>query len=848
MPVSFPITIDGSTTTVEPSEYDITTRSGKGARITITEYDDTLITIANALNYLYENGGGGGGVTDGDKGDITVSGSGTIWTIDAGSVTYAKIQDVSATSRILGRASAGAGDIEELTSSQVLTIIGVTAGAEPNAVDSVNSMTGAVVLDPDDLDDTSTTHKFISATELSKLAGIEEAADVTNATNVAAAGAAMAGGAFHDGFSDFVANEHIDWTTDQGATNIHSGNIPDLSSTYATAAKGVTNGDSHNHSDGDGASIPDTALLSGTTVTSSGATDSGKLVKLDANGHVDASCINDADINLDNVTEGTTNKFFTATDETTLAGTLQKSTATTKGDLLVASASATISRLAVGTDGHVLTLDSNESLGVKWAAAPGSSGGIAATIFDAKGDLIVASADDTAARLAVGTDGYVLTADSAQATGVKWASVSGSLSDGDKGDITVSGSGATWTIDNNVVTLAKLVDATAANVILGRITTGSGDFEELTATNVRTIINVEDGADVTDATNVAAAGAAMAGGAFHDGFSDFVANEHIDWTTDQGATNIHLGNIPDLSGTYATAAKGVTNGDSHDHSGGDGAAIPDAALSSGATVTSSGATDSGKLIKLDANGHVDASCINDADINLDNITEGSTNKFFTSTDETTLAEALQKSTATTKGDLLVATASATISRLGVGTNNYVLTADSAETSGIKWAALPSSMSDLVDDTTPELGGNLDINEKSIVCEFGTLASDHTASGEIITGTAGEALLFGDVCYLKSDGKFWKTDADTQATTAGMIVMALESISADATGNFLKKGYARDDTWAWATVGKELFISATAGTITDMAPSTTGQFVRLIGYAKAADYIEFDPSKIYLEVA
>lgn len=51
----------------------------------------------------------------------------------------------------------------------------------------------------------------------------------------------------------------------------------------------------------------------------------------------------------------------------------------------------------------------------------GSASAINPTIVDAKGDLLVGSAADTVARLAVGTNDYVLTADSAATNGIKWA-------------------------------------------------------------------------------------------------------------------------------------------------------------------------------------------------------------------------------------------------------------------------------------------------------------------------------------------------------------------------------------------------------------------------------------------
>ena len=50
---------------------------------------------------------------------------------------------------------------------------------------------------------------------------------------------------------------------------------------------------------------------------------------------------------------------------------------------------------------------------------------IARAVLDAKGDLIVATSADTPGKLAVGTDGHYLQADSSTATGLKWSAVSG---------------------------------------------------------------------------------------------------------------------------------------------------------------------------------------------------------------------------------------------------------------------------------------------------------------------------------------------------------------------------------------------------------------------------------------
>jgi len=60
-------------------------------------------------------------------GDVTASANSNATTIANDAVTYAKMQNVSATSRILGRKTSGAGDVEECTLSEVLDFIGSAA-------------------------------------------------------------------------------------------------------------------------------------------------------------------------------------------------------------------------------------------------------------------------------------------------------------------------------------------------------------------------------------------------------------------------------------------------------------------------------------------------------------------------------------------------------------------------------------------------------------------------------------------------------------------------------------------------------------------------------------------------
>jgi hypothetical protein len=87
-----------------------------------------------------------------------------------------------------------------------------------------------------------------------------------------------------------------------------------------------------------------------------------------------------------------------------------------------------------GTTGQVLSKASNADMDFTWVAVD------PLLILDAKGDLITATAADTPARLPVGANGTVLTADSAQGTGLTWAApASGGMTLINTGGTTLTG-------------------------------------------------------------------------------------------------------------------------------------------------------------------------------------------------------------------------------------------------------------------------------------------------------------------------------------------------------------------------------------------------------------------------
>ena len=86
-----------------------------------------------------------------------------------------------------------------------------------------------------------------------------------------------------------------------------------------------------------------------------------------------------------------------------------------------------------------------------------SPGLVQNSLVDAKGELLVASADNTITRLGAGTNTYVLTADSSEATGVKWAAATAGTVTSVTGTAPIVSSGGTTPAISVVTNNAQLI-------------------------------------------------------------------------------------------------------------------------------------------------------------------------------------------------------------------------------------------------------------------------------------------------------------------------------------------------------------------------------------------------------
>lgn len=154
--------------------------------------------------------------------------------------------------------------------------------------------------------------------------------------------------------------------------------------------------------------------------------------------------------------------------------------------------------------------------------------------------------------------------------------------------------------------------------------------------------------------------------------------------------------------------------------------------------------------------------------------------------------------------------------------------------------------DLSDHSAEHEPDGADVLNLFLLVEPGT---DHTASGYVKSFTVGENVDPGDVLYQKSDGKWWKADADAEVTMPGAAV-ATQTITADNAGYLLFYGIYRDDSWAW-TPGVLLYVSVTPGPPTDVRPSGSGDQVQVFGLAvgtSPSSYALVNPSYELVEIS